>query len=98
MGPHWRHVLDDSRRRRAGRADQRAKTEIASGKLATLALGDVAHYTHRKHLAESTVEGRAVRVLCGVFFVPIQDHAKFDPCPEGDRVRETIPETTVALD
>ena len=74
------------------------KTEIASGKLATLALGDVAHYTHRKHLAENTVEGRAVRALCGVFFVPMQDHARFDPCPECDRVRETIPETTAALD
>jgi hypothetical protein len=74
------------------------RTEIAPGKLATLALGDVAHYTHRKHLAERTVDGKAVRALCGVFFVPMQDHAKFDPCPECDRGRETIPETATALD
>lgn len=74
------------------------KTEIAAGTLATLALGDVGHYTHRKQLAESIVEGRAVRALCGVFFVPMQDHARFDPCPECDRVRETIPETAAGLD
>ncbi|MBK7820104.1 MAG: DUF3039 domain-containing protein [Tessaracoccus sp.] len=27
-----------------------------------------------------TVTGRAVRSLCGIYFVPAQDHQKLPPC------------------
>jgi len=40
------------------------------------------HYTHRRHLTESTIDGKAVRGLCGVFFVPRQDFAELPKCPE----------------
>ncbi|WP_024874887.1 DUF3039 domain-containing protein [Saccharomonospora piscinae] len=56
--------------------------------------GQHAHYTHRKGLTESSLNGKAVRALCGVFFVPYQDHADMPECllcqqrfKEIDRVR-----------
>ena len=42
--------------------------------------GTASHYTHRAGLLSSTVEGRAVRALCGVYFVPTQDHEKLPQC------------------
>lgn len=42
---------------------------------------DKAHYTHRRHLALSSVMGRGVRSMCGVYFVPYQDHESLPRCP-----------------
>lgn len=39
--------------------------------------GHSSHYTHRQHLAGCTINGKAVRALCGAYFVPTQDH---EPC------------------
>ncbi|BCN51607.1 DUF3039 domain-containing protein [Prescottella equi] len=44
--------------------------------------GKVSHYTHRTHIARSTVEGKAVRAMCGVHFVAVQDHHGMPLCPE----------------
>lgn len=49
--------------------------------IATTAPGTTAHYAHRRTLAERTVEGRATRALCGVYFVPRQDAESMDECP-----------------
>ncbi|MDF9716624.1 DUF3039 domain-containing protein [Nocardioides sp. ChNu-153] len=54
---------------------------VRSGTLATSAPGSVSHFSHRKHLAGSTIEGTAVRALCGTFFVPTQDHKALPECP-----------------
>lgn len=44
--------------------------------------GKHAHWAHREHLVEKSVDGRAVRALCGTFFVPLQDHEKLGECPQ----------------
>lgn len=54
---------------------------VARGELGEPVPGESAHQAHRAHLAERTVEGRAVRGLCGVFFVPRQDYAVLPTCP-----------------
>ncbi|MFC7449705.1 DUF3039 domain-containing protein [Rhodococcus daqingensis] len=43
--------------------------------------GSVSHYVHTLHIARSSVEGGAIRALCGVFFVVTQDRADKDVCP-----------------
>lgn len=43
--------------------------------------GESSHYTHRRHLADRTIFGKSVRSLCGVYFVPMQDHERFPECP-----------------
>lgn len=40
------------------------------------------HYVHQQDLSERVVEGRAARSLCGVYFVPRQDHEELPVCPE----------------
>nr|WP_241728173.1 DUF3039 domain-containing protein [Dietzia maris] len=42
----------------------------------------MSHYTHREHLAGKTINGEAVRALCGPFFVPRQDHHSLPLCPK----------------
>lgn len=58
------------------------ETLVADHELAESEPGRHSHYTHRKHLAGNTIDGHAVRALCGVFFVPIQDHDKLPRCPQ----------------
>lgn len=53
--------------------------------------GRHAHYTHREHLAGNTIDGKAVRALCGVYFVPTQDHAPMPRCPECDERLAELP-------
>lgn len=53
---------------------------VARGELAEAVPGRSAHVTHREHLAEKTMNGEAVRALCGVFFVPRQDHVNLPGC------------------
>ena len=38
-----------------------------------------------------TIEGRAVRGLCGAYFVPHQDHMVLSACPQCDEVWEKLP-------
>lgn len=44
--------------------------------------GRESHYAHREHLSHRTIEGKAVRAMCGVRFVPSSDHEKLPLCPE----------------
>ncbi|WP_405064322.1 DUF3039 domain-containing protein [Kribbella sp. NBC_01505] len=44
--------------------------------------GRTSHYVHTKHLAGNTIEGRAVRAMCGIYFVPMQDHEAKPKCAE----------------
>ena len=44
-----------------------------------------------RHLAGRTIEGRAVRGLCGAYFVPHQDHMVLSACPQCDEVWEKLP-------
>ncbi|MFC8531046.1 DUF3039 domain-containing protein [Nocardia sp. NPDC057227] len=43
--------------------------------------GTVSHYTHRSHIAEASVDGKAVRAMCGVVFVPTRDPDRLTVCP-----------------
>lgn len=53
--------------------------------------GQYSHYTHRQHLAGRTIEGRAVRALCGAFFVPTQDHESLPCCPTCEKQFDELP-------
>ena len=63
-----------------GRCDELAAL-VERGELAEPVPGASAHLAHRGHLEEKTINGGAVRALCGVFFVPRQDHASLPACP-----------------
>jgi len=38
------------------------------------------HYAHKSLIANASIEGTAVRGLCGLWFVPRQDHAGMETC------------------
>jgi hypothetical protein len=54
---------------------------VRANDLAVSEPGSTSHYTHRDHLAGSTINGDGVRALCGVYFVPTQDHETLPVCP-----------------
>lgn len=60
----------------------------ARGELVHGEPGRVSHYIHRRHSVAHAVEGLASRALCGVFFVPIQDHEGLLQCPRCTEVYE----------
>lgn len=53
---------------------------VEANELALSKPGSTSHYTHRQHLAGKTIEGEAVRAICGVYFVPMQDHDALPTC------------------
>lgn len=62
---------------------------LAANELAVSEPGSTSHYTHRQHLAGRTINGDAVRALCGAYFVPTQDHGSMPECPIcADRLAE----------
>lgn len=54
--------------------------------------GGSAHYAHRRSLAERTVEGRAVRAICGVYFVPHQAAESLEVCPTCSALIQELPQ------
>lgn len=64
---------------------------VRNGSLAEAEPGQYAHYTHRKHLAGNTIEGKAVRALCGTHFVPTQDHEALPCCPTCEQRLNELP-------
>lgn len=44
--------------------------------------GHVAHRVHRRHIGDASVDGSAVRSLCGVYFVPLTDPDALPECEE----------------
>jgi len=73
------------------RADELAPF-VERGELAVSEPGTTCHYTHREHLAGKTIDGEAVRALCGVYFVPTQDHESLPRCPSCDERLAELPE------
>lgn len=53
---------------------------VTDGVLAVSEPGSTSHYAHREHLAGKTINGEAVRALCGTYFVPTQDHDSLPQC------------------
>jgi hypothetical protein len=43
--------------------------------------GQTAHYSHREHIANSVIDGKAMRALCGVFFVNTRLPDELPLCP-----------------
>jgi len=67
------------------------ETLVSMRELAESKPGEISHYTHRKHIADSVIDGKAMRALCGVFFVPLQDPEQFPVCPNCDDVIDRYP-------
>jgi hypothetical protein len=64
------------------------------GELCRSEPGKISHYAHHKNLADSSVQGLAVRAMCGRFFVPYQDHDAMHVCPECNEIRDLMPEAS----
>lgn len=58
------------------------RQHVERGELVEWIPGQAKHYCHRKNLAGSAINGTVVMGMCGVFFVPTQDHDKLPMCPE----------------
>lgn len=54
-------------------------------------LGTIAHYAPRDNLTRSTVEGEAVRAMCGHWFVPTADHEHLPRCATCHENYEKLP-------
>jgi hypothetical protein len=63
-----------------------------ANELAVSEPGTASHYTHRAGLFGSTIDGRAVRALCGVYFVPTQDHKQLPQCDTCSAQYSNLPE------
>lgn len=61
------------------------------GELAELQPGAYRHYSHKPHIADSSVNGAGIRALCGIFFVPHEDHAALPMCPDCSARWSTLP-------
>lgn len=53
--------------------------------------GQHAHHTHKRDLTDRTINGQAVRAICGAFFVPSQDHVTLPTCPTCDERIAELP-------
>jgi hypothetical protein len=53
--------------------------------------GHTAHYAHTARLVQSTIEGEAVKALCGKWFVPRQDHESLEPCAKCEVIIRSLP-------
>lgn len=68
------------------RAISQASAAAESGELhadvrpGDVRLGTIAHYAPRDNLTRSTVDGEAVRAMCGYWFVPAADHEHLPQC------------------
>lgn len=65
---------------------------VSAGELAVSEPGSASHYTHREHLAGKTINGQAVRGLCGAYFVPTRDHDSLPACPTCQERLAELPE------
>lgn len=78
-GGHYSNILEIKDLR--GRVAQ-LRSLNESGERAVPAMVSQSHYVHARNLADRIVEGRAARSLCGIYFVPRQDHERLPMCPE----------------
>jgi Protein of unknown function (DUF3039) len=61
------------------------------GELCRSEPGSVSHFAHRRDVAASSIEGRAVRAMCGVFFVLFQDQEEMQVCRECAEIHDLMP-------
>ncbi|MEC5151690.1 DUF3039 domain-containing protein [Cryobacterium sp. GrIS_2_6] len=54
-------------------------------------MGTIAHYTPVTGLTEASLEGTAVRAVCGHWFVPMHDHKALLVCLTCANVRDSLP-------
>lgn len=64
---------------------------VEADELVPIELGKASHYAHTKHLAGNTIQGRGVRAMCGVYFVPAQDHQALPKCPTCSELYLSLP-------
>ncbi|MGA4668889.1 DUF3039 domain-containing protein [Propionibacteriaceae bacterium Y1923] len=64
---------------------------VAENNLAVSDSNAIAHYAHKGHIGYAVVHGKAVRALCGPFFVPRQDHASLPTCPTCEQRLAELP-------
>lgn len=50
-----------------------------------------AHYAHKRHLGATLLKGEAVRSLCGIYFVQLQDHESLERCPVCQSLYAALP-------
>lgn len=62
------------------------------GEVAQSIPNDKSHYAHRRNIALSSIVGRGVRSMCGVYFVPTQDHDSLPQCPVCEQRYHSLPE------
>jgi hypothetical protein len=68
------------------------RTVTDRGELAQSRPNDRAHYAHRQNLALSSIAGLGIRSLCGVYFVPYQDHEALPRCTTCEERYQALPE------
>lgn len=73
-----------------GRRVQDLERLVQNGELQFPEPGCESHYAHREHLSRKTMDGKAVRAMCGVRFVPSNDHEKLPLCPECDKLYSSL--------
>ena len=61
---------------------ERLRDASKERRLLDSARGHVAHRVHRRHIGDASVDGRAVRSLCGVYFVLLTDPETLPECEE----------------
>lgn len=59
--------------------------------LAAMETGTHSHYAHREHIAGHSINGKALRSMCGVYFVPTQDHGSLPTCPQCHELYSALP-------
>lgn len=67
------------------------KQIVSEGRLAESTPGQHSHYTHRTHIAGSAVNGKAIRAMCGAFFVQSQHPDNLPECPKCSELWESLP-------
>lgn len=65
---------------------------VGRDELAESEPGSQAHYAHRRHLTERTIEGASIRAMCGTFFVPRQDYKDLPLCPQCETRMNGLPQ------
>ena len=71
---------------------QRLQELVTQGFLEESVPGRAAHRAHRRGLTHRSIEGKAVRGLCGVPFVPRQDHESLPACEACEAEWQALPQ------
>ncbi len=64
---------------------------VQEGVLAEVEAGTHSHYAHKEHIASHAISGKALRSMCGSYFVPTQDHGSLPACPQCHDLYTVLP-------